>query len=405
MKKILYIPSWYPTPENKLIGSFFREQALLFDNDFDFFVFTTLPLEVNFIKFLYLYIKNKFQYFDIQQQPKGTGIYYYQIKNSFIFKVFKPLSWIIERVNYKVMCKSSLLALKSEINRLKWSPDLIHAQSTVDGGILAHFFSIKFDIPYIITEHQFFLLHYHKSYKIKKIFSAVTNADIFLAVSEHQKRHILINGIDCFPLVVGNFVDDLLFNVHKQKQNTFNILAVTYPSFIKDNETLFKTIKYLVLNNITNFKFQIIGGDFFNIHLRDKENPLYKQAESFDVIDYVEILNFVEREKMPDCYNKCDVFISTSIAETFGVSICEAMMCGVPVIATSNGAIDDMISEINGIKVSIQDYVSMANAIIQIKENKLRFDAQEIRKSVLDKFGTTAFKNKLMKFYDTVINE
>ncbi|MBS4062399.1 MAG: glycosyltransferase family 4 protein [Bacteroidetes bacterium] len=401
MKKILYIPSWYPTPENRMKGSFFREQAFLF-NDFDIFVTTIVPLEVNIFKFSYNYLKKRFLYFDIQTPPKGYGIYYFQIEIPNIFKLFRPLANRIERINFKIMCKYSFFSLKNKLDDLNWRPDLIHAQSTVDGGIFAYYLSRKFNIPYIITEHQVFLLQNFSAFKIDLIHQAISKATSFLAVSEHQKRQILMNGISCFPKVVGNLVDDTLFNIDRQGNNIFTILVVTYPSYIKDNETLFKAVKILTTKNITNFKVQIIGGDFNNLQLKDKENPLYKEAEKADIIDYVEILNYIDRAKMPEFYNKADVFVSTSIAETFGVSQCEAMMCGVPVIATANGGIDDMISESNGIKIPIQNHQSLAQAIMQVKNREIQFDPQEVRNSVVYKFGKTAFKNNLTKIYTSI---
>jgi glycosyltransferase involved in cell wall biosynthesis len=208
-----------------------------------------------------------------------------------------------------------------------------------------------------------------------------------------------MNGINCTPLVVGNCIDESVFFINKGEKDVFNILVVTYPSYIKDNETLFNAIKVLKLQGITDFKVLIIGGDFDNLYLTDKNNPLFKQAESFGILEYLEFLNYVNREEMPGYYNKSDVFVSTSIAETFGVAQCEAMMCGVPVIATANGGIDDMISEKNGIKIPIQDYKALAKAILQIKNKEVQFKPDEIRNSVIGKFGKDAFKNKLLEVY------
>ena len=76
------------------------------------------------------------------------------------------------------------------------------------------------------------------------------------------------------------------------------------------------------------------------------------------------------------------------------------MMCGVPVIATANGGIDDMINEKNGIKIPIQDYKALAIAILQVKNKEVQFKPEEIRNSVIDKFGKNAFKNKLLQVYN-----
>ena len=208
-----------------------------------------------------------------------------------------------------------------------------------------------------------------------------------------------MNGISCYPQVIGNFVDENVFIINKTKKSVFNILVVTYPSYIKDNETLFKAIKLLKFNRISDFKVLIIGGDFDNLSLTDRKNPLYKEAESFGIEELVQILNHINREEMPEYYNQADVFVSTSIAETFGVAQCEAMMCGVPVIATANGGIDDMICEKNGVKIPIQDYEALTREIIRIKDREIEFNPVEIRNSVIGKYGKNAFKNKLSEVY------
>jgi glycosyltransferase involved in cell wall biosynthesis len=94
--------------------------------------------------------------------------------------------------------------------------------------------------------------------------------------------------------------------------------------------------------------------------------------------------------------------VSTSIAETFGVAQCEAMMCGVPVIATANGGIDDFISNENGIKIPIQDYEALADAIMKIKNREIVFDKNVVRNSVLNKYGSDAFSKRLKNIYKNV---
>ncbi|HQN17285.1 MAG TPA: glycosyltransferase, partial [Bacteroidales bacterium] len=300
------------------------------------------------------------------------------------------------------MCKLSFISLSNELNKLSWSPDIIHAQATEDGGILANYLSEKLNVPYLITEHQLFLLQYYTNLKKYNISKAIEKAAKMIVVSEHQKRQILMTRIECDPVVLGNFVDDSLFTIGKTKKDVFNILVVTYPHYIKDNETLYKAIKRLLSEQIRDLKVRIVGGDLNSSALADKDNPLYKEAENYGITEYIEILNHVDREKMPEIINSCDVLVSTSIAETFGIACCEAMMCGVPVIATANGGIDEMISEKNGIKIPIRDEKALAAAIVQIKNKVITFNPDEIRNSVIDKFGRKAFKNKLSEIYDSV---
>jgi len=401
-RKILIIPSWYPTLDNKALGSFYREQALSLGDNFDLYVITISPRKTNFFSFFYFYLARKFFYYEIPQPPSGFGIIYWQIGTPAFLSYFIPFVRRWEKFNYKIMCRYSYLSLMNKIGELNWNPDFIHAQSVINGGIFAHYLSDKFKVPYLITEHQVFLMQYYNKYEQNMIYFAIRNAKCFMVVSEHQKRQILMNGIACNPLVLGNMVDDNHFTINKAKKDVFNILAVTYPHYIKDNDTLFNAIKSLVSNAVRDFKVLIVGGDVNNPGMIDKENPLYKQAESYGVSEYVEILNQVDREKMPEIYNKCDVLVSTSIAETFGIACCEAMMCGVPVIATANGGIDEMLTKQNGIKVPIGDHSAVAKAILQIKNKEILFNPEEVRSSVIGKFGKDAFRNKLMEIYKSV---
>ena len=60
-KKILLIPSWYPTKENSIVGSFFREQAaiLIENKEIDIKVLYGIVKEVSFFEFI-LFLFTKF---------------------------------------------------------------------------------------------------------------------------------------------------------------------------------------------------------------------------------------------------------------------------------------------------------------------------------------------------------
>lgn len=73
-------------------------------------------------------------------------------------------------------------------------------------------------------------------------------------------------------------------------------------------------------------------------------------------------------EIMPTFYNKLDVFVLPSVVkEAFGLTICEAMYCGVPVIATDSGAQREIISsEELGCIVPSKDPDALAAAIADV---------------------------------------
>jgi glycosyltransferase involved in cell wall biosynthesis len=115
------------------------------------------------------------------------------------------------------------------------------------------------------------------------------------------------------------------------------------------------------------------------------------------------LISFVDRTELPVYYGNNDVFLSTSIAETFGVAVCEAMATGMPVVATSSGGVDDTVEDCNGIKVNIRDHEAVANALVRIKTGAIDFDPVAVRESIVKKFGKTAFKARLNRLYNEAI--
>jgi glycosyltransferase involved in cell wall biosynthesis len=81
------------------------------------------------------------------------------------------------------------------------------------------------------------------------------------------------------------------------------------------------------------------------------------------------------------------------------------MSSGVPVVATDNGGINDFINEENGIKIPLRDDSALAEALLKIIRGERKFDPQTIRTSVITKYGTAAFKQKMLDVYNGVLEQ
>jgi len=65
------------------------------------------------------------------------------------------------------------------------------------------------------------------------------------------------------------------------------------------------------------------------------KDRLLQDLEEKGVLEMVDYLGVVETEKVPDLINRSRVFLYPSRREPFGLSIIEAMACGVPVVTTN----------------------------------------------------------------------
>jgi phosphatidylinositol alpha 1,6-mannosyltransferase len=82
----------------------------------------------------------------------------------------------------------------------------------------------------------------------------------------------------------------------------------------------------------------------------------------------VTFLGFLDRETaLPSLYANCDAFLFSSLTETLGLVVLEAMASGLPVIATLAGGVADHLRHLeNGIAYPANDTDAMAHAMVDL---------------------------------------
>ena len=109
-----------------------------------------------------------------------------------------------------------------------------------------------------------------------------------------------------------------------------------------------------------------------------------------DITDRFEVHSagyIVNEDEMNKIYNLADVYVTPSLQETFGLTVCEAMAAGIPVTAFPTGGICDQIDhEINGYLAKDRDPDSLAEGIGYCIENKERLGSAA-RESVVKRFS------------------
>jgi len=391
---VLVIPSWYPTRKDPLCGSFFREQALLLGEDVSIRVLFDIERYITFKRFLCeaaldrLKHRKRLERCDelLLSPPDARGIY---CVNTYRFS--EQTHWRLKQCTYET-------ALHRMIGE-GWKPDVIHAHSAFFNGIVAQGLGKVFDIPTVITEHQVFLPHRVSDFMRDNIFRALEGATRVIAVSRHQQRCILAAGVKCRPLVIGNLVDEKVFRISNElrsESGDFGIVFVTDPSYIKDNGMFFRALTEIVRRGHTNVRVLIAARPFHP----GQRGAVADMVREHGLDDCCEVRENVPREEMPAIYNRSDLLVSTSMAETFGTAIREAMACGKPVVSTANGGADDILSKKNGIKVDVGDYNAVAEAVISIMTGQRKFDPLEVRQSAVEACGREVFREKMLDVYE-----
>jgi len=92
---------------------------------------------------------------------------------------------------------------------------------------------------------------------------------------------------------------------------------------------------------------------------------LLVQAEALG-LKGIRFVGHLTQEKLAELYGVCDVFAMPSRSEPFGLAALEAMACGLPVVGTSAGGLDDIITPEVGRLVPVDDPMALAEGILAI---------------------------------------
>lgn len=124
----------------------------------------------------------------------------------------------------------------------------------------------------------------------------------------------------------------------------------------------------------------------------------------FKLENEVNFHGWTPHQAIPDVLEHLDIFLLTSITESFGVSAIEAMATGLPVIATSTPGFSEVITKgKNGELVPTRDPVEMANTICHLIDDSLAYQTYSItgRKHVEDNYN---WKDNVKKMADILHN-
>lgn len=301
------------------------------------------------------------------------------------------------KVNLKLVEKWSdihLQLMKKYLDKNP-TPELIHAHSFF-GGYAAMRLSEKYNIPYIVTEHfSAFLTGKIEPWKKEMIRSVFDKADKLIVVSEHLKNKVkdyTSNSIEVIP----NAIDTQFFkppNLHNNK-NTFQFITVGGVRKEKRYDELVKAFCKLPLEIKSKCALKIIGNG-------PLENELIQQINNLPKENDVQYLGELSREEVLKNLQESDAFVCSSLYETFGIAVLEAMSVGLPVISTRCQGPEVFINKDTGVLTSIEE---MDNQLLWMFNNHNQFDRKKISDFVKGKFDISILTKQRIKIYQNVLD-
>jgi len=396
LKKILVIPSWYPSEEKPYAGIFFKIQAKIFENN-PVFDLKVLPYSVRNVGKRELVKRFLRADFTAITKTKEIAI---DLDKFEIYLNTENFSYLTKKNGDLSIIKNLYLNAILKMIQFGWKPDLVHAHDIHWGGVIAKYLYDNLGLQYIITQHSPIFFNYIDDFMRHEFSMAFKSARQVLAVSRNDARLLDAAGLNSNIQNVGNLIDENLFflKVNRGQEDKFVIFTVGSLSYRKDYPIFIKAINHLV-NDLNQKDIEVIINHIASFEDNFSLSELLELIKQYSLESYCTIVKGCALEQMPAYYHKASVYVQTSIYETFGVAVVEALMCGTPVVATDNGGIQDIYDNKNMILKKNHDYIGVAEAIYAIKQKDVKFESNDLRNSVINKFGMDAFKERIGNIY------
>lgn len=210
------------------------------------------------------------------------------------------------------------------------------------------------DIIKIATEHNY---HNNDNKYINSLINSIKKYDYLVVVSNSLKEFYedKIGNTKC--IYIPNVIDELPDKSTNLKNN--NIINVGRIEKEKDQISLIETFKK-VKEKVRDAKLYIIGDGSLRSTLNDK-------IKEYNLSESVFLTGFLSKKEIENYMINSKLFVLTSLTESFGLVLIEAMSYKVPCIAfdTSDGA-RNLLSNGNGILIKNRDIDKMSNEIIKL---------------------------------------
>jgi len=124
-----------------------------------------------------------------------------------------------------------------------------------------------------------------------------------------------------------------------------------------------------------------------------------------NIIEKTVCPGYIENTDLPYIYNGCFAFVYTSLRESFGIPLLEAMSSGVPVITSNTSSMPEIASDA-ALFISPNKVDEISEAMLRLeKDEALYKDLKEKGLERASHFSWRKSTEKLLEIYHEVLSE
>lgn len=220
-------------------------------------------------------------------------------------------------------------------------------------------------------------------------------ADYVIAASNFTRQSLIAGGIDASKILVLSLGFDTsgikTKTAFRTKTNPLKILFVGRLTQEKGLSYLLDAVNAFSSEQV---ELHLIGGGWYSGHPVSK----YLSGNVF-------LHRQMSQPRLWEIYKEYDLLVLPSLSEGFGMVIVEALVAGVPVIASENTIGNDIISNgVNGYVVPIRNVSALKDSITAILSlpEKAYMDMSKAAKQSAEQFSWDSYKSRLSELLQKI---
>ena len=377
---ILFLASWYPNPEEPQDGNFIERHA------------QAVGLKAK-VAVLYVHSLNSSKDFKIEtkenKQIIECRVFYPKTKRHQIFR---------KLANYQKAHQIGYEALLEKFGHF----DICHLNVFYPSGIFALYLKKKYKLPIVITEHWTKFLpinpatfNLHEKYIISRVGQ---QASMICPVSQDLKKAVQGFVSHDRYQVIPNVVDTSLFKIRTPhtKGQLLNILHIsTLNDSHKNTSGMLRVLAKLFIER-TDCRATFIGNHYGN-HFIEMAHDLGIPKDRLTILPEIP-LEFIATKMVEH-----DLFLMFSNYENLPCVISEALVSGLPIVATDVGGVREMVNQSNGRLVAAGNEKALKNALHEVLDRIGDFDPITISKNAKNRYSYEAIGKTYFNLYQSIV--
>jgi glycosyltransferase involved in cell wall biosynthesis len=192
-------------------------------------------------------------------------------------------------------------------------------------------------------------------------FKHLSKLNGFVALTREIEQLCIAKGFDQQKIFrIPNMIEGPFTKPQLREQQSINFGALGRLALEKGFHVLLEACGILISRGL-DFHCYIGGAGY-------QEDELQESIRRLNLSGVVELVGFVDDKA--SFFERLDVFVLSSLSETFGLTLLEAMKYGVPIVSTRSGGPNELLKdEENAIMVPLNDAQVLADAMYELAQS------------------------------------